>query len=585
VATKNKNLSPWKVVSLIICNNNQHTSSIKFFVFYFWFIQQMTSSKLYYCGCLSLFFSFILAQENIVSSNTGGNSWTGFGNGLYNSRYQPSSSYQHLNFLTPKNFTKNWFYPASVGVSSTPTVTSNRIYFADLGGYVYSLRLDGTLVWKVYLQDILSGNYQWLSRSSPLVFGNLLLWAAAFNPGNGYPTVGPSVFALNINTGALVWSTVVESHFAATITTSPTLVGSRIIVGVSSQEEYAAVSPDYPCCSFRGSVVALNAITGHIEWQTYTLPDNNGLPGSYAGASVWGSSPSVDVERGFVFVSSANNYALPAYVEACQIATNGTAGLLQDPCQEEVNHSNSILALDLYTGVIRWSVAVGPLAGWNGGCGIYGTDLPVNSNCPVIPGPDFGFGQAPILVRNVPWKAGGQPRDQIYAGNKSGKAFGLDAETGRLSWSTQVSPGSQSGGMMFGSATDGKYLFVGNNNGYKLPYTLANGATTTYDSWAALNLTTGDLVWSFVDPAGLSGSAFGPITVWGNIVLFGSKTATGGFYGVRKHDGKLLYQIQLNNVVGGGAAVASNRIYIGSGYAGTGLTNAAGLYSLSLPTY
>jgi polyvinyl alcohol dehydrogenase (cytochrome) len=220
-------------------------------------------------------FAVVLLVPLVLAS--GSNTWTGFGNDLENTRYQPYSN-QNLNFNNPKNFLINWFYPASVGVSSTPTVTSNRIYYGDLGGYLYALRLDGTLVWKVYLQDILPGNYQWLTRSSPVIKGNLLICGAAFNPGNGYPTVGPSVFALNKNTGALVYNTTIEDHFAASITTSPTLVNNLAIFGVSSQEEYAAISPLYPCCSFRGSVVAVNVLTGAIVWKVY-LQDI--LPGNY----------------------------------------------------------------------------------------------------------------------------------------------------------------------------------------------------------------------------------------------------------------------------------------------------------------
>lgn len=511
---------------------------------------------------------------------TSGNTWTGFGNNLENTRYQPNSN-QMLNFNNPKNFIINWFYPASVGVSSTPTVTNNRIYYGDLGGYVYALRLDGTLVWKVYLQDILPGNYQWLTRSSPVIYGNLLICGAAFNPGNGYPTVGPSVFALNKNTGALVYNTTIEDHFSATITTSPTLVGTLAIFGVSSQEEYAAISPLYPCCSFRGSVVAVNVVTGAIVWKTYMLPDNNGLPGGYSGAAVWGSSPSVDISRGFVYIATGNDYTLPAYVEHCQNETAGLTGLLTDPCQEESNHANSVLALDLYTGVIRWAVALGPLAGWNAGCGLPG--LPPNSNCPNIPGPDADFAQAPILVRDLNYKFGGPKRDQVFAAQKSGMAYGFDAETGRLTWATQVAPGSEGGGMMFGSATDGSRLYVGNNNDEHSPYHLPNGTETTANSWSAVNLVTGEVEWTFTDPAGNEGLSFGPVTVWDDLVLFGSKSASGGFYGVRKSDGKLKYKIYLNNVIGGGAAVASNTIYIGSGYAGTTITTPAGLYSLRLP--
>src|SRR5690242_8412102 len=82
---------------------------------------------------------------------------------------------------------------------------------------------------------------------------------------------GARIIALDASSGAMLWSTQVESHPTAVITGSLTLLNNVIFVGVSSLEESVA---NHVCCTFRGSVVALNADTGAMLWKTYTVPDN-----------------------------------------------------------------------------------------------------------------------------------------------------------------------------------------------------------------------------------------------------------------------------------------------------------------------
>ena len=83
------------------------------------------------------------------------------------------------------------------------------------------------------------------------------------------PNDGAVVAAIDKRTGALLWSTRVDDHPAAQITSSPVIHGNTVYVGVSSWEEDLAINSSaaqfggnpadpYPCCSFIGSVVALD---------------------------------------------------------------------------------------------------------------------------------------------------------------------------------------------------------------------------------------------------------------------------------------------------------------------------------------
>ena len=65
-------------------------------------------------------------------------------------------------------------------------------------------------------------------------------------------------------------------------------------------------------------------------------------------------------------------------------------------------------------------------------------------------GPDQDFAQGPVFVQ-------GSAGALVFAGNKSGMGYALNPDTGALIWSTQ--PGM---GMMWGSATDNKRIYVAN---------------------------------------------------------------------------------------------------------------------------
>jgi outer membrane protein assembly factor BamB len=78
-------------------------------------------------------------------------------------------------------------------------------------------------------------------------------------------------------------------------------------------------------------------------------------------------------------------------------------------------------------------------------------------------GPDMGFGQQPKLVRNVKLH-GGERGDIVVGGNKDGRLFGLDPDTGRKIWETNVDPGGVYGGLQFGLAADDGKVFFGTTN-------------------------------------------------------------------------------------------------------------------------
>ena len=127
--------------------------------------------------------------------------------------------------------------------------------------------------------------------------------------------------------------------------------------------------------------MALSAKNGAILWQTYMVPTNLG----YSGGSVWGSTPVIDPVRNYVYVGTGNNFSVPQIVETC-FANN------QDNpyCAASNDYFDSVVALDLTTGQVKWATVASYYDVWNTSC-TGGGALGVG-NCPSPEGLDYDFG-------------------------------------------------------------------------------------------------------------------------------------------------------------------------------------------------
>jgi outer membrane protein assembly factor BamB len=207
---------------------------------------------------------------------------------------------------------------------------------------------------------------------------------------------------------------------------------SSFFVGVSSLEEDLGIN-SVNCCYFQGSFLRIDLMTGDIKWKILMLPFNHGSKKLYAGAAVWGSSPSIDIHRNLVFIATGNLYRTPDNVTECeQNRLKEKHPIVPDPCVEPDDHSESIVALDLENGTIRWSHNLGGYDTWNLYC-----LKPQNSNCPPIPGTDADFGEAPAL--HTIWDYNVHPHsrhDLAIVGQKNGFIWALDRDDGHIVWAT-----------------------------------------------------------------------------------------------------------------------------------------------------
>jgi polyvinyl alcohol dehydrogenase (cytochrome) len=503
-----------------------------------------------------------------VGTGAGLQRWSSAGHDPSNSRSAPFEwriSARNAGTLTPK-----WIFQTDGDVWVTPALADDAVYFPDATGNLFALRRQtGELLWQHKISDY-TGVANDISRNTPAIAEDTLVLG---DQAGRHPDAhaGAHVIAVRRSTGELLWSTQVDMHDYSLITQSPVVYRGVVYVGVSSLEEMTQVV--YQCCSFRGSVVALSQTDGHILWKTSMQPD----VAEFAGAAVWGSTPVIDPVRNSVYVTTGNNYLVPKAILECQ--TLGTAELVK-ACVDSVpgsdqNHFDSVVALDMQTGAIKWAQAMVPFDTWNIAC-VYSISAN-QTNCTDPHGEDYDFAQGPTLF-TVPQSStendGHRSRQLLGAGQKSGMYWALNPDDGSVVWSTQVGPGGSLGGMEWGSATDGKRIYVAISNTVGQQWTLSDGTTTRSGFWSALDAATGKVLWQTGGTPMVKSSNQGQVSVANGVVYAGTVDVVGTMYALDAATGATLWTFASGGSVNSGPAIVDGTVYWGSGYGvlGMGIT-------------
>lgn len=465
--------------------------------------------------------------------------WAGWGGDPENSRFQPARA-AGLSRGQIKNLKLKWAFgfPGAAATFGQPTSFAGRLFIGSEDGTVYALdSATGCLWWSFKASATVKTAISIGNKGSTAFFGDT----------NGY------VYALRVADGSVVWKVHPDSHPAARITGSPLLLGSRLYVPISSGEEGASADPGYPCCTFRGSVVALDASSGKPIWRAFTItdlpkPTRKSAQGVQywgpSGAAVW-SSPTADLKRRVIYVATGNNYSDPP-----------TAS------------SDSVIAFDMNSGKKLWSRQFTANDLWNAGCVAEKKD-----NCPAQHGDDFDFG-APPMLRSL---AGGQ--DVLLLAQKSGVVYALDPERrGALLWKSRIGHGGPLGGIEWGGAADNRYAYFPLSD-YDFDHPLTGGGLF------ALDLRTGKKVWYVAPPKpactaqfGCSPAQMAPPTLIPEMLFAGSLDGHLRAYDTR--DGAVLWDFDTaqefpttngvkahgGSLNGAGPAIVSGMVYVNTGY-------------------
>ncbi len=474
-------------------------------------------------------------------------SWNGWGDGPANTRFQSGTRGGVTAADLPRLKLKWAFgYINTVTLRAQPAVFGHRVFVSSEPGDIYALDAKtGCTYWTYKAHGAVStapsiGPYKTPSGSSG--------YAVYVGDRNA------NVYALDAQTGALLWTRRVDDHRVAGITGAPALYEGRLFVPTQGVgEESIGGTNNYPCCTFRGSVTALDANTGEVAWKTYTVAESKPRGKNSAGVEVFGpsggaiwSAPTVDARRGLLYVGTGNGYS--------------------DPPQPG---TDAIIAMDLKSGAVRWMKQVAGADNWAMGC------LPKNPNNPSCPGelgPDYDFSASPVLVHS-------QGRDLLIAPQKSGMVYAFDPDKqGEIVWQHRFGKGSGLGGQ-WGLAVEGERFFIGS----------ADLLTPTPGGMHAIRIADGSPVWDTPPQPKLclknpgqacsSGQGSAPTAIPGAVFNDGMD---GGVRAYSTQDGSILWQFDTNRdfetVNGvtarggamdhGGPVVVDGMVYINSGYGG-----------------
>jgi len=343
-----------------------------------------------------------VCAEPSAAVATGTAQWNGWGRDLENTRYQPEPA---LRAADSVKLRLKWAYGYDgASENGQPTVVDGRVFAASASGRVFSLDARTGCTYWTYDADAASHSAVIVGELGPpkALFGlnRLKITKNAHIEIQKPPSAvffgddAGSVYALDARSGHLLWKTRADEHPLARISGSLALYHDRLYVPVASSETSMAANPAYACCTFRGSVVAIDIADGRIVWKTYMSGDE---PKPYAknatGAQLFGpagmaieSAPTIDVRRGVLYVVSGDAY-----------------GALDEPA------ADAVVAIGLADGKTRWVKKLG--------------GPPESRACASSP-----------ILRSL-----SLTRQILLAAQRSGIVYGLDPDReGQVVWQSQL---------------------------------------------------------------------------------------------------------------------------------------------------
>ncbi len=476
--------------------------------------------------------------------------WSGWGLDLDNTHFQPGDR-AGLTAADLGNLELKWAlgYAGATTVTTQPAVAGGRIYVGGPNGGIYAL-------------DARTGCAHWKFDTADAVRGAILI--TELDDGRFVLLAGDRkawFYAVDANSGELVWKDKVDDHDWALVTGSPKIYNDRVYVGVASFEELAGGSVTYECCTFRGSVLAYDIASGKRVWKSSTvLEPLVATKKTTTGVQLWGpsgvavwSQPTIDPQAGVLYVTTGDSYSAPAS-----------------------KTSDSIIAMDLETGEIKWYVQTFPDDAFTAACTAPNADPVAQEGC----GPDVDFGSSAIL-RTLP-----DGRRVLLAGQKSGVLHALDPDKqGEILWQKRLSPGGVLGGIEWGFAADDRHVYVPISDVWETKSTPGH-AGGIY----AVNIADGTEVWNTpaaepdcLELPGCNAGQPAAATLIPGVIFSGSMD--GHMRAYDPADGKVIWDYDtkrafetVNNVAakggsikGAGVTVVDGWVYFGSGYGLWGL--------------
>jgi alcohol dehydrogenase (cytochrome c) len=317
-------------------------------------------------------------QEVAQGLPADGSRWLTFGGNYANHRHSPLTEINPGNVARLKPL---WtFQTATLGNFETTSLLRDNVL------YVTGPQ---NLAWAI---DARTGRQIWRYRRE--LPANLTACCGLVNRGFAalddklfMTTLDAHLIALDMKTGTIVWDAILADYktgHASTI--APLVVKDKVIVGAAGGEY-----------GIRAFIDAYDAATGKRAWRFYTVP-GPGEPGNdtwagdswkTGGASVWVTG-AYDAEQNLVMYGIGNPG--PDYHSDSRKGDN--------------LYSNSLVALDVDTGKLRWHYQFTPhdVHDWDA------TEVPILADLPI----------------------GGQTRKVVMFANRNGFYYTLDRTNGKI---------------------------------------------------------------------------------------------------------------------------------------------------------
>jgi outer membrane protein assembly factor BamB len=437
-----------------------------------------------------------------------------------------AATVKHLHVLWAYRFTQaavhdpNKSPEAIRGVIATPIVFGSTIYIQDSTSSVYAI-------------DRSTGKLRWEHRFAAPNFGRNGL---AYSSGSLYGSTDTTAFALSAKTGRLLWTRRLVTPVEQYVDIAPLIANNLVYVSTVG----------YPPGG-RGSLYALDAHSGAIEWTFSTIKGLWRHPALAGGGGAW-YTPSLDA-KGNVYWGIANPYP----IAGTRALPNGGA------YPGAALYTDSVVELDGRTGRLLWHDQV--------------TQHDVR---------DLDFQLPPIQVPG----SGGVP-GLVIGGGKAGLVVAWNAATHARAWETSVGrhvndrgplpdhevtvcPGFY-GGVETPMAYSGGTVFVpvvdlcarGKASGYE-PISKLDPADGTGEL-TALEATSGAHEWTRMFPQPDLGCA----TVASGVVF--TSTFNGRIYGLDTRTGATLWQARAAAGINGCPALSGGMLLVAAGSGSTKL--------------
>lgn len=485
------------------------------------------------------------AKPKHTKYNYGDAAWNGWGGNSLNTSYQ-RAEFAKLDKDDLSQLELKWAfgYPDSYSAWSQPVVVAGRLYVGSQSGQMFALDAEsGCILWSFEAQAGVRGAV----NVGQFTSDKGVIEAVYFGDQSRM------VYGVNALTGERLWSLELEQHAKGRITGSPVLHADRLYVPMSSWR--TVEDPGSSCCTFRGSMSAVDVNTGKLIWKTYTIEQEPGLTGEVdrrgnpllgpSGGSIW-QALTVDVKRNVIYAGTGNSYT-------------GASP-----------NANAVLAFDMQTGKITWSRQVLQNDIWVPGCKV------ADKTCKFNSGVNLDFSTAPILATTT------EGKQLIVIGNKSGMVYALDPDDlGNIVWRHRAAEGSTAGGVVWGLGVDQEKVYV----------PISGIISPEPGGLQALDLNTGELIWTAppvspllcgIERYGCNAAQPAGLAVTADMVLGGA--VDGGFRAYSTETGKVLWVYDTNrnyqttngleasggSLIGVGPSIVNGMIYVNSGYGTNG---------------